>query len=96
VRVGRFLKTPDERKQYTVDYTDWLAASEQITNLEFEIDPNNGELVIDGSLIDGTGKLITFFVSGGVDDKQYKIVVRVTTSSGQIKEDYILFTINEI
>ena len=96
MRAGRFVKTPDERKQYTIEYTDWLASGETITDHEFEVTPDDGELVVDGSAVNVDGNLLTFFVDGGLDDTQYKVVARITTSLGQVKEDLVRFSIKEI
>jgi hypothetical protein len=96
MRVGRFIKTPDERKQYTIDYTSWLAEGETIEAQVFEVTPVDGNLIVDGAITDVAKKLLSFFVSGGVDKAQYKIVARVTTSTGQIKEDFIRFSIDEV
>lgn len=96
MRVARFIKTPEEKKQYTINYTDWLGADETIVSTAFEIAPDDGVLIVNASSIDSTGKFVSFFISGGTDTANYKVVCRVTTSTGQIKEDYLLFAVDEI
>lgn len=91
MRLGKFAKAPDDRKRYTITYTDWLDAGETIENVEFTVD--NDTLTVDGDEINGDGNIVSFFVSGGDDGVTYNVLVEIETSGGQIKEDLVLFAV---
>lgn len=94
--VARFQKHPDEKKKYTLDYSNWLDTGELVSSVTLTVTPSTGTpLVADGSAIDGTGTLVSFFASVGTDDVDYSVVVQATTDGGQIKVDTILFAVRE-
>lgn len=96
--IARYSKSANERKRYTIDYSDWLDTAELVSTTLFTIETNTiiTPLVIDGYLLDGTGMIVSFFVSGGVQGVQYSVIVKITTNGGQIKEDAILFDIVDV
>lgn len=93
--VAAYTKTPTEKKRYEIDYTDWLDDDETLSGVpSFTInDGNPGSLVISLPVIDATGKLLWFFISGGDDGETYQLVVEVTTSAGQIKDDCLVISV---
>ena len=94
MRLGKFRKTPAERKRYTVDYTDWLDTSETVTAVNYTITPSG--MVVDAQAILTGNKKISFYVSGGNNEETYNIDVKATTSSGQIKEDVVSFFVRDV
>jgi len=94
MRLGKFVKSPSERKRYKINYADWLDVSETVSNVVYSTSPDN-VLVADGSEIAGDGKSVTFYVSGGTLDTTYDLFVLMTTSGGQVKEDFIIFVVEE-
>ena len=93
--LGLYKKTPTERKRYSIDYYDWLDEGERIFIMAFQVAPV-GELEIDAFSIDANGTEVVFFANGGVDGGEYEVNVRMTTSGGQVKEDEVLFEVDEI
>lgn len=97
MRLGKFSKTPDERKRYTVDYTDWLDTSETVSQAAYAVrQATSSPLVIDAQSILTGNKKISFYVSGGNDQETYDLEVKVTTSTGQIKEDVVSFLVRDV
>jgi hypothetical protein len=97
MRLGKKSKTSAERIQYTIDYSQWLATGETISGLPvFAIETNTSPaLVVDDISVDGTGKLVTFYVSQGKDGSTYTVTVTATTSAAQTKEDYVTFVVQD-
>lgn len=95
--IGRFIQTPTERKRYLLDYADWFASSPNptgtISSIAFESVPSSPTPAeVDAYEINDPATDVTIFVSGGVTGTQYRILVTMTTSDGQIKEDEIVIT----
>lgn len=94
MRLGKYNKDPDERKRYRVDYDDWLDTGETVSGATFT--PSDPALVIDDIAIDPGLRAVQFYVSGGTDDVDYDVIVRMTSNLGQIKEDSILFAVRSV
>lgn len=95
MRLGVFMKAPPDKKRYTIDYSPWLDG-EHLTAKTFAVDNvTTTPLNITGDIIDGTGTLLSFYVDGGDDGETYVVDVTITTDGGQIKEDAIVFSVNE-
>lgn len=96
-RLASFRQDPDERLQYTLDYSQWLGDSESVSSMSFSVEVispvGSAPIVMDGYSIDGGGKKIFFLIKGGVDQAQYKLHATMTSSAGQIKEDAVLYKI---
>jgi hypothetical protein len=92
--LNSYTKKPNELKIYSIDYTNWLQDGETITNVSVTVQDNTmtNPLLVDNS-VDIPSNLVTISVSGGDDGDQYSIVVQITTSLTQIKEDCIAFYI---
>lgn len=95
MRLGKFIKTPNERKRYTVDYSNWLETVETLATVDFTIDPV-GTLEIDAFEIMPGNKKVMFYVSGGDAAVTYHVTILVSTSSGQTKEDVIYYIVKDL
>lgn len=88
--LATWTKAPDERKRYTIDYSEWLGTSEHLST--FDLDPGTATVVVSGAAIDdAVQKHLIFFVEGGASNERAIVTVTVTTTDGQIKQD--VFTI---
>lgn len=95
MRLGRFSKTPSERKRYAIDYSEWLDTGELVSSFVFSVSPVDATtpFLVDASSLSSSGTSVVFFVSGGTDGSQYTVDIKSTTSGGQIKEDTVLFAV---
>lgn len=96
MRLRKFNQDPNERKRYTIDYTSWLDDGETITQVVFTPSPpTTAPLVVSDDAITPDGLGIQFYVSGGQDKQLYEVIVTITTSGTQIKEDVVQFNIKD-
>jgi len=94
MNLGKYTKSPDERKRYSIDYADWLDTGEILSNVTFEVTPaDENPVVIDGIAIETGDKSVVFYASAGLDGKSYKAIATMTSSGGQIKEDTVQYTV---
>jgi hypothetical protein len=95
MKLAKFVKSPAERKRYSIDYSEWLDTGELVSSIVFTVAPSTGAapLVIDSYLIGTPATDVDFFANYGVDGVGYTVNVVMTTSGGQIKEDQILFSV---
>jgi hypothetical protein len=94
MKLANFVKTPAERKRYTLDYSDWLDTGETIASVTFGVSPSTtNTLQIDAFTIGSPATSVIFFANFGDATNQYTVDVQVTTSGGQTKEDTILFSV---
>jgi len=94
MKLGKFIKSPVERKRYSIDYSAWLDSGEKVESITFSVSPStSSNLVVDAYSIPSAGTSVTFFVNAGLDGRTYTIDVVMHTSGGQIKEDQILFSV---
>lgn len=92
--IGKFFKAPDERKRYSIDYTDWLDTGELLSTVTFEVTPIDADpVVINGIAIETGSKSVVFYASAGLDGKSYKAIATTTTSGGQDKQDTVQYTV---
>ena len=95
--LGRIKKTATEVKRATLDYSRWLGTTETITLKSFSATPATSTLLsVGASSIAADGKSVTFYVEGGVDDTTYDLIVQITTSDGQVKQDELKVTVNNL
>lgn len=97
-RLASFRQDPDERLQYTLDYSLWLGDGETISSMSFSVEVvspvGSDPIVMDGySISSPDAKKANFLIKGGVDQAQYKLHATMTSSAGQIKEDVVLYKI---
>ena len=92
--LGKYFKSPFERKRYSITYINWLDAGELLTDVTFEVIPIDADpVVIDGIAIETGEKSVVFYATNGVDGQSYKAIVTTTTSGGQVKEDTVQYTV---
>jgi len=92
MRLGTFTKTSVDNLRFEVDYSEWLEAPEVL--LAFELGSDPADLMISSASILNTTSLV-FFVGGGVDGEVYNMLVTISTSGGQVRRDYIVFTVHD-
>ena len=39
MNLGKYYKAPDERKRYSIDYSDWLDTAERLSSVTFQVTP---------------------------------------------------------
>lgn len=83
MRVGAVRKTPEDRRDYDIDFGEWLPEGDSLIDVEASLDDPASTLTIDSASISGTDAKV--WVSGGVDGANDEITVRVTTVQGRIK-----------
>lgn len=92
--IGRWTISPSEMKRYGIDYSEWLNAAEKIVSVSHEVSPRTGPLFeVTGSLVTGNGMGVVFFVGGGVSGVDYRVTTTVTTNTGQVKQDTVLYLV---
>jgi len=75
-----------------IDYSQWLQVGETLSTVVFNVEQSTSPpLVITGATV-VSPKMVQFFVTGGVSGDIYDVTCEVTTSSGQVKEDW--FTVS--
>jgi len=79
-------KDPDERLDYTVDWTDRLS-SETITNSTWAISGLDAVLTTDGDAIENPRTKI--WLLAGTLNKTYYVLNHITTSGGRIMEQTV-------
>jgi len=95
--VGKIKKTTAEVKRVTLDYSRWLGDTEIITTKTFAATPaTDTALTVGTSAIAADGKSVTMYIEGGEDDNVYDLLVQVVTSAGQIKEEEVKVTVNDL
>lgn len=97
---GRFSQAPEERRRYILNYALTLSAGERVSSVNVaSITQTFGKvtvapLVIDGVLIGPTPFTeVVLYASGGDDQTIFEVQFLATTSTGQIIEDVIEFSI---
>jgi hypothetical protein len=92
--LGKYFKTPIERKRYTIDYSDWLDSGELVASVTFGVTPADASpVVIDGNANNPTATGVVFYASGGLDGASYKVTARLLSSNGQTREDTVQYTV---
>jgi hypothetical protein len=94
MKLDNFIKSPVERKRYTIDYSDWLDTGETISSVTFAVTPTTTNTLEVDAYVLGTGNTsVIFFANYGDANNIYTVDVQIVTSGGQTKEDTILFTV---
>lgn len=94
--LGKFIKSPDEVKRYSIDYTDWLDEGEYLSSATVTRSPSTGVMTINVDAIAANDTDLSFFVSGGTAGVTYKLLIHAVTTTGQQKEDTVLFLIRDV
>jgi hypothetical protein len=96
MKLSTFKQTPQEKKRYTISYSDWLDAGEVADSVVYGIDNVTvPPLLVESSAIQVDGLGVSFYVSGGLDGEEYQLNILMETDAGQRKEDYMKFVVEE-
>lgn len=96
MKLARFTKAPNERKRYTIDYSDWLDTGETVSAVTFSVTPSTANILqVDAYSIASPATSVVFFVNDGADGTTYTLEISITTSGGQVKEDQVLYSVRE-
>jgi hypothetical protein len=87
------LKDKDATLDYTWDFTDWLNDVSDSINT-FTVTPDS-PVTVQASQIDGTGKKVIAFLSGGTVKKTHAVVCHIQTVSGRQDDRSIYLKIRE-
>lgn len=106
MRIGKYKKAAADRKRLVIDYADWLDLDEKVTSVTMDAFlssdncgrveapiPPEDTFYVDGYVVSATGKEVVFFVSGGLHDTAYDVMVTVRTSKQQTKKDWVTFVV---
>lgn len=80
----KLAKQPSERLFITFDFSDWLTnlPLDSIASATASVD--DSELVIEPPIVNSP--YVKLWYSAGLDSKQYKVTIIITTVNGVIKE----------
>lgn len=73
--VASYIKDPQAKLEYYVDWSDWLEEGETIVNSEWFVDSGINK---ESSITDGS--VTAVWLSGGVNHKKYSVTNRITTA----------------
>jgi hypothetical protein len=95
--LGRYRQQPGERRKRGIDYTDFLEAGEEVTNVVAVVSPvtETPFLVTNIAIDPEEGKEWIYYAEGGENGVTYSILFTVTTNAGQRKQDTVEFDIEE-
>lgn len=88
--MTRFVKDPQAKLDYVVDWRPWLSDGETIA--EYTVTPDPGITVDSDDEADG---VITVWVSGGTLERTYQVVVHVKTSLNREDDRTMVFAIRQ-
>lgn len=97
--LATFPKQPAERKDYDVDYADWLRfdPSDSLDAVEAVVLLTSGEastpLVVER--VDITATRAKLWVKGGADRATYKVEITATTQMGRIDQSELRFKVKD-
>ena len=80
-----FVKDPDARLDYEVDWSEWLPSGDTIVLSEWEVD--DAALTLDGEDFNTLSAVV--FASDGVLGSSYLVTNRITTDQGRINDKTI-------
>jgi hypothetical protein len=87
--LGKRTLAPSDKKQFTIDYSDWLDTGETVSSMAYTVawvSGGNGSstlITVSGGSIAGDGKSVSFFVNGNSDlvSTLAKVTATMTSSS---------------
>lgn len=86
----RFIKDPDAKLDYTIDWSSWLTDSETISSVVWTV----GTGITEEST-SNTTTTATIWLSGGTAGERYAAACRITTSDSRIDERTIFIMVAE-
>jgi hypothetical protein len=90
--LGRFTKQPAEVIDYPVDFAGWFAGRSGVSIASYTVTAETGITV---STHRKDGFVVTAVMAGGTAGATYKVTVRITTSSGLVKEAEFTIKVRE-
>ena len=95
--LGRYRQQPGEKRKRGIDYTDFLEAGEEVTNVTATVSPETESpfLITNIAIDPEEGKEWIYFSEGGENGVTYSVLFTVTTNGGQRKQDTVEFDIEE-
>lgn len=97
MKLQKFKKTSSERMRITVNYAQWLVADEVLEDVTFEVtETTSPALTIEDDTLIVNDTVSRFFIDGGASGTQYTVLILATTSDGQIREDYVIVTVQDV
>jgi hypothetical protein len=101
-QLDTYVQDPDEVKQYSVDYSKWLAAGETIVSVTTSVaakglvSPAVSPLLADDYQVNASGNGVTYRIEHGDDGETYDVFITITTSAGQVKQDLVIFKVRSL
>lgn len=90
--LGKFKKQPGETLDYPVSYSDFFSTrSDSVTSVAVTAEAG---ITLVSQATDG--QVCKVVLSGGTDGATYKVTLRMTTTTGIIKEDEFRVSVKEI
>ena len=91
-REGVYIvKDPEATLDYSLDWADWMPASDRIATSNWTIETLAGDLnplVEVETLLAGLTSRTTIFLSGGSVNRNYRVTNTITTDDGRTDERY--------
>lgn len=101
-RLDTYTKTPTEEKDRSIDYSRWLQSGETVTSVDSvevtasgfvdEVSP----LVVNDYQPNAAGTGVTYRVEAGDDGETYEILFTIGTSTGEVKQDLVVFKVRSL
>ena len=87
-----FIKRAVDVLAYNVDFTPWLTALSDVSSAFFVYVPVGLTQPYAATLNNG---VVTFWLSGGVDNTKYTVLITLSTTGGRIKEEKLFIKVQE-
>jgi len=91
--LERFIQDPNEVKLKTLGYVEWLTTGETISSVITSVSPVTSPVFVASAINSADRVVITS--SGGVANSVYTVIVTITTSLGQVKEDCVEYIVED-
>ncbi|MDQ7731623.1 hypothetical protein QT231_02865 [Halomonas sp. SpR1] len=86
--LGTFTMQPADEWDYDIDYSEWLAESDGLSDTvapTVEVTPPG--LVVESITRDYDNRRVKVWLSGGADSERYKVEVTTRTREGRVRQD---------
>ena len=87
--TATFIKDPSARKDYAIDWTEWLDG-DTIDTVEWTVPDGITEYATSN-----TTTVATIWLTGGTAGKEYAVVCQITTDGGRIDQRTITIRVKE-
>ncbi|MBX3653192.1 MAG: hypothetical protein KF686_03340 [Ramlibacter sp.] len=94
-----YNKQPNDAKDYDINYSEWLASGDTLSDATARVDLLSGTdvspLVVDSIVI--SDQAVKLWISGGTDGCKYKVTVLATTNNSppRIDESELIFKLKD-